>query len=68
MFKRCHPGWFDIKLKWASQQPSFQCVRDGDDLEYWVNGRPMLRVVKVGVRAELYSYLGERMEGDVAYK
>lgn len=68
MLHPCHPQWFDIKLAWASQQPSFQCVRDGDDLEYLLNGQVYLRVVRVGIRAELYENLGERMVGDVGYK
>lgn len=57
------PKWFDIKLKWASQQPSFQCVRDGTTLEYWLDGRVLLRVVKVGERAELYEAQGEPVQG-----
>lgn len=68
MLQRCHPGWFNIKLAWASHQPSFECRRDPDILEYWLNGQVYLRVVRVGVRAELYESIGERMVVDVGYK
>lgn len=68
MLSPCHPQWFDIKLEWARQQPSFACRRDPDTLEYWLNGQVYLRVVRVGVRAELYENIGERVTSEAGYR
>lgn len=56
--KPCDPKWFDIKLNWASKRPGFACKRDGTTLEYWLDGQPLLRVVKNGAHADLYAAEG----------
>lgn len=50
----CPAKVFNMKLDWAKTQPGFSCWRDHSTLEYRIDGRAYLRVVRRGNWADLY--------------